>query len=481
MFKYKGKRITKFDLHAYGFNQFLLMLPSLIIIFLYGYLIVYPLIQDFFKTDERHYVVFLFPMLIIMSILVGSYFLVFMISSWSFHRNGYFGRLSDRKKLATMIFDNKFYREKKKQEKDLLTGRVKTVTKLTLAKVFYRRGKGNVIYVSFPLDGNKNQKRFLELSSELENMFFADNMAILTYKGFVEYQLFTNVVQSRIAVTDVKVSSKGIILMKGTRWDFDSNPHLLIGGGTGGGKTFLLMSLILGLLEVGEVEICDPKDSDLMALGRLPVFKGKVFTGTEIIGCLRRAQIEMVKRFKFMKESKRFSMGRNYSHYGLKPKFIVIDEWAALITELESAPKGKDLVNETYGYLTQLILKARQAGIFLILAMQRPDTMYLKGSLRDNFMYRMSVGDLSSDGYNMIFGELNRGKHFKSLPDVKGHGYVAEGGGFAHEFYSPFVPRDFNFYEAFSKFEEQETFDSTVVNLNKTEYEQLLSQMDNAK
>lgn len=478
MFKYRGQRISKSDLHGYGFNQFLLMIPSLIVVSLYGYFIVYPLVESFLESNNQNYFVFVVPVLIISGILIGSYLCVFMISRWSYSRNGYFSRLSDRKKLANMIVDNRFYKETRKQEKDISTGRVKTVIKIKLPKVYYKRGKGNIISVFFPLDGNKNQRRFLELSSELENMFFADNMAILTHKGYVEYQLFTNVLQSRINVKEVKATPKGITLMKGVVWNFDSLPHLLIGGGTGGGKTYLLMSLILGLLEVGEVEVCDPKDSDLMALGTLPVFENKVYTGKAIIGCLRKAQVEMVKRFKFMKESKTFSMGKNYSHYGLKPKFVIIDEWAAFITELEADPKGRELVIETYAYLTQLILKARQAGIFIILAMQRPDTSYLKGSLRDNFMYRMSVGDLSSDGYNMIFGELNRGKNFKSKPDVKGHGYVAEGGGFAHEFYSPFVDSDFNFYEAFSKFGKQESFDSTVVQLNATEYKELLNDMD---
>ena len=477
MFKYRGQRISKTDLHGYGLFQFLFLSPFLVGSGYYSYLFIYPLVKPILDGGQFDWKVFIFPVLVVCLIVFVGWFIVFLFSRWSFEHNGLFSRLRDRQKLANMIYDNKFYKETRKQETDILTKRLKTVTKIKLPKVYYKRGKGNIISVQFPLDGNRHQKRFLELGGELENMFSADNMAILRHKGFVEYQLFTNVLKSRISVTDVKGTKNGIYLMKGVTWNFNKFPHLLIGGGTGGGKTFLIMSLALGLLDVGEVDICDPKNSDLMALGRLPVFKGRVFTGKDIIGCLRRSQIEMVKRYKLMVDSPDFSMGRNYTHYGLKPKFIIVDEWSAFMTELSAEKDGKELVRECLSYLTQIVLKGRQSGVFIILGMQRPDTKYINGDLRDNFMYRLSVGDLSSDGYDMVFGEVNRGKNFKEAI-IKGHGYVAEGGRFAHEFYSPFVPETFNFYDAFSKFGTQETIDTSTISMNKEEYSTLLHSMD---
>ncbi len=107
-------------------------------------------------------------------------------------------------------------------------------------------------------------------------------------------------------------------------------------------------------------------------------------------------------------------------------------------------------------YLTQLILKARQAGIFFIVAMQRPDGEFLKTALRDQFMFRMSVGRLSETGILMIFGDENKNKKFKYVEKIDGQkvygrGYVAQGGGTAREFYSPQVPQDFDFIEEFIK------------------------------
>ena len=72
----------------------------------------------------------------------------------------------------------------------------------------------------------------------------------------------------------------------------------------------------------------------------------------------------------------------------MKPKFIVIDEWAALMAKIDSDYRLQAQVTE---YLTQLVLEGRQSGVFIIFAMQRPDGEYIKTALRDNFMKRLSV------------------------------------------------------------------------------------------
>ncbi|EGG59374.1 conserved domain protein [Enterococcus faecalis TX1467] len=146
-------------------------------------------------------------------------------------------------------------------------------------------------------------------------------------------------------------------------------------------------------------------------------------------------------------------MGKNYAYYGLKPKFIVVDEFAAFKAELANDYATDGDVDE---YLTQLILKARQAGIFFIVAMQRPDGEFIKTALRDQFMFRMSVGRLSETGILMIFGDENKNKKFKYVEKVDGlkvygRGYVALGGSVAREFYSPQVPQDFDFIQEFIK------------------------------
>ena len=148
-------------------------------------------------------------------------------------------------------------------------------------------------------------------------------------------------------------------------------------------------------------------------------------------------------------------IGKSYKDYGLKPKFIIFDEWAAFIAILDSDYK---MASEVVQLLTQIILKGRQAGIFMILGLQRPDGEFIKTALRDNFMKRLSVGVLEDTGYTMLFGDANRNKNFKNVDvvngeKVKGRGYIANGGQTAGEFFSPYVPFDkgFDFLEEFEK------------------------------
>ena len=139
----------------------------------------------------------------------------------------------------------------------------------------------------------------------------------------------------------------------------------------------------------------------------------------------------------------------------MTPKFILVDEWAALMAKID---RDYSLQSELMEYLSQLVLEGRQAGVFIIFAMQRPDGEFIKTALRDNFMKRLSVGHLESTGYDMMFGDANKTKEFKKLDEingikVKGRGYIANNGDLAGEFFSPYVPLDqgFSFYDAYSK------------------------------
>nr|WP_282185674.1 FtsK/SpoIIIE domain-containing protein [Streptococcus salivarius] len=244
--------------------------------------------------------------------------------------------------------------------------------------------------------------------------------------------------------------------MKDVYWDYVKDSHLLVGGGTGGGKTVTLMSIIYALLKVGYIDICDPKNSDLASLKKLPVFHGRVYSSKEdIINCFRENVEFMKKRYEVLTSFPDYRPGTYYTHYNLKPKFILVDEWAALMAKID---RDYSQQSELMEYLTQIVLEGRQAGVYVIFAMQRPDGEYIKTSLRDNFMMRLSVGHLESTGYDMMFGDANKTKEFKKLDEINGvkvvgRGYIASSGNLAGEFYSPYIPLDqgFSFYDEYAK------------------------------
>ena len=103
--------------------------------------------------------------------------------------------------------------------------------------------------------------------------------------------------------------------------------------------------------------------------------------------------------------------------------------------------------------LMPLILQGRQAGVYMIIALQRPDAQSLPNGIRDNLLAKVSLGRLSELGYKMTFGDDNKNKSFVNKSGV-GRGYLDIGKGIPQELYSPFVPDDFDFLTEFAKFDQ---------------------------
>ncbi|MEZ7645741.1 FtsK/SpoIIIE domain-containing protein [Streptococcus parasanguinis] len=437
LFTYRGKRVRVFHRKLKGITWFIWWFPFLLAISYYSYLHleelkVHPLPQGYF---------------------LGAGLLFSLLLSWFINRVCYrkllfFQKLNSLRILSRFLLENNLYLVKRvRRDKGI-------VEKITLPKVYLKQSHYE-IQVSFILEGNKFQDRFLNLGSTLEVMFNGDFRDKSFDNCFVKYKIAINRIDSRISIDQVEVKGSKIRLMKDVYWDYVKDSHLLVGGGTGGGKTVTLMSIIYALLKVGYIDICDPKNSDLASLKKLPVFHGRVYSSKEdIINCFRENVEFMKKRYEVLTSFPDYRPGTYYTHYNLKPKFILVDEWAALMAKID---RDYSQQSELMEYLTQIVLEGRQAGVYVIFAMQRPDGEFIKTALRDNFMKRLSVGHLESTGYDMMFGDANKIKEFKKLDEingvkVKGRGYIANNGELAGEFFSPYVPLDqgFSFYDAYS-------------------------------
>lgn len=438
LFTYRGIRVRAFYRHIRGITWFIWWFPSLLAIGHYCYLNLeelkdHPLPQVYF----------------IGGVLVASCLVTYLLNHMCYEKIVFFQKLNSLRILSRFLIENNLYLIKNIRREN------KTIEKIDLPQVYLKQSRYK-IEVCFILEGNKFQDRFLNLGSTLEVMFNGDFRNKTFDKRFITYDIAINRIDSRISINEVEVKGSKLQLMKDVTWDYIEEPHLLIGGGTGGGKTVVLMTIIYALAKIGFVDICDPKNSDLAGLKKIPVFHGRVYTSKEdIIQCFKENVAFMEKRYELMSSSPKFQAGKNFTHYGMTPKFILVDEWAALMAKID---RDYSLQSELMEYLSQLVLEGRQAGVFIIFAMQRPDGEFIKTALRDNFMKRLSVGHLESTGYDMMFGDANKTKEFKKLDEingvkVKGRGYIANNGDLAGEFFSPYVPLDqgFSFYEAYAK------------------------------
>ncbi len=438
LFTYRGQRVRIIHRKIKGITWLILWFPFLFAISLYTYihleeLKINPLPQAYF----------------IGAIFFSSSILAWFINQLCYEKLLFFQKMNSLRILSRFLLENNLYLSKKIKRENKIS------EKIELPQVYLKQSPYR-IEISFILEGNKFQDRFLNLGSTLEVMFNGDFRNKTFDKRFIKYEIAINRIDSRISIDNVSVKGSKLQLMKDVTWDFIEEPHLLIGGGTGGGKTVVLMTIIYALAKIGFIDICDPKNSDLAGLKKIPVFHNRVYTSKEdIINCFKENVEFMEKRYKLMSSSHKFQAGKNFTHYDMKPKFILVDEWAALMAKID---RDYSQQGELMEYLSQLVLEGRQAGVFIIFAMQRPDGEFIKTALRDNFMKRLSVGHLESTGYDMMFGDANKSKEFKKLDEingirVKGRGYIANNGDLAGEFFSPYVPLDqgFSFYNAYSK------------------------------
>lgn len=205
-------------------------------------------------------------------------------------------------------------------------------------------------------------------------------------------------------------------------WNFAHLPHMLIAGATGGGKSSFLYYLIAEVLKLGnsrgfagEVYICDPKNAELASLSHVIGSDRVGVSPAQIAKVVRLVRERMDERYEFMQNPERFRFGANAFTYGLNPVFLIFDEVAAF-----KAAADKKTFNEVWDNLTQLVLKARAANVFVILAMQQPRADTISTDIRDNLGARVSLGSLSDEGYRMTFGGS-----FDFLPiEERGTGYI---------------------------------------------------------
>lgn len=325
-------------------------------------------------------------------------------------------------------------------------------------KVYLKQGKYDLrLYLG--TQGSKFQDRFSRIGSELETTYFMDFMNKIDEEKFVVYELAYSAFLNRIEAKDVVLNDKyELVLSKVVKWSMTENPHMLIVGGTGGGKTVLLREILVGLAKKCVVYLGDPKRADFVPLGDLDIFKGRVFFEKEDIAQMV-ADFKQTMNYRYdymraeMKKRGERELGRFYE-YGLEPNILMVDEWNALMASLNRNAKiGGQMIDD----LLEIILKGRQVGSYVILAMQKPTYDDLPTKLRDNMMHHISMGRLSDSGYQMTFGDENANKKFRFIErlngkKVYGRGYSGIFGLPAQEFYAPNLTKDFSFFDVFETY-----------------------------
>ena len=439
---YRGIKIKPYmvNLRYFIFSFFFLLFsPALVV---YGYL-------NFEKIKSLDIAAIVILVIMLIVFIVLSIYLTW----FSQERFFLFQKLERLSKLAFFLKENGYtYTKKVKRESG-------TIDKVVFPAVYMKQNRYD-LDVAFKMAGNKFQEKFKKIGSELETTFFMDFMEVQDDIKFKTYKLAYSAFLNRIKVTDVNYSDKGIQLMKNLYWNPVDDPHLLVCGGTGGGKTVLLRTLILAMSKVGVVDICDPKQADFVTMAEQKAFEGRIsYQVEDIVSMIERGVEIMFSRYAYMRE-KREENGdkdlKKFYEYGIEPYFLVCDEYNALCAMLDFQTRQR--LDNAMG---QFLLLGRQAGCFATIAMQKPSREDLGSKLQANINFRVSVGRLDEIGYDLAFGEVNRNKEFKYVKylagkRVYGRGYASVYGEVAREFYSPLYVNGFSFTDEFNQVERRE-------------------------
>ena len=350
----------------------------------------------------------------------------------------YVKQLYHRQKLAKMVLENKWYEAEQVQSdgffKDLPSSRSKE--KISYFPKIYYQLKNGQIHIRVEITLGKYQDQLLHLEKKLESGLYCELTDKELKDSYVEYTLLYDTIANRISIEEVQAKDGRLRLMKNIWWEYDKLPHMLIAGGTGGGKTYFILTLIEALLRTNAVlYVLDPKNADLADLEA--VMPNVYYKKDDMTACLDRFYDEMMKRSEDMKQIEGYKTGENYAYLGLPANFLIFDEYVAFM-EMLGTKENAAVLNK----LKQIVMLGRQAGFFLILACQRPDAKYLGDGIRDQFNFRVALGRMSEMGYGMMFGETDKDFFLKQ---IKGRGYVDVGTSVISEFYTPLVPKGHDF------------------------------------
>lgn len=465
---YRGIKIKPYmvNLRYYIFSFFFLLFSPILAFFVYS---------NFEKIKNVDIFSIVFSVVLLILIIGVSVYLTWL----SQERVFFFQKIERLAKLAFFLKENGYtYTKKNKTESG-------TVDKVTFPTVYLKQNRYD-LEVAFKMAGNKFQDKFKKIGSDLETTFFMDFMEVQDDIKFKTYKMAYSAFLNRIKITDVEYSDKGIQLMKNLYWNPIDDPHLLVCGGTGGGKTVLLRTLIRAMAKVGVVDICDPKQADFVTMSEQKAFEGRIsYEVEDIVSMIERAVQIMFARYSYMRK-KREENGdkdlKKFYEYGLEPYFLVCDEYNALCAMLDFQT-GQRLDNA----MGQFLLLGRQAGCFATIAMQKPSREDLGSKLQSNINFRISVGRLDEVGYDLAFGEVNRNKEFKYVKylagkRVYGRGYASVYGEVAREFYSPLLEKKFSFYDEYEKIERRQNPFNPLENpdalLSEEEKENLQAEME---
>lgn len=216
--------------------------------------------------------------------------------------------------------------------------------------------------------------------------------------------------------------------------DLTGTPHGLTAGPTGSGKTIALLSLCTSALTRGHsLVMIDPTKGGVDFLPLKPFCLAWATTLEASSDAIIQVYAEVARRKKVLGTLQRpnwqSATAEERAQYSLTPITVLIDEFGSLALEIpvpKSLPKDDPLVMELQAqnaakaiiktYAGKIAREARFAGVFLQIALQRPDAAIMgSGEFRSNLGMRTQLVPPAASIDNTTLGMLFESEMLESV------------------------------------------------------------------
>ena len=191
--------------------------------------------------------------------------------------------------------------------------------------------------------------------------------------------------------------------------DLAKMPHLLIAGTTGSGKSVCMNSIIVSLLyrstpEQVRMIMIDPKMVELSIYNGIPHLLIPVVTDAKkAAGALQWAVTEMERRYQLLADYKVRDL-KGYNKLAQRdPNLTPMPQIVIIIDEL--ADLMLVAAKEVESSIVRIAQKARAAGMYLVIATQRPSADVITGIMKANIPSRIAFAVASATDSRIILDE----------------------------------------------------------------------------